>query len=235
MFKMGKINIKEKVGEGWIHSAVIIEVMGKPEEYVQQVIEKYVEAIELNENLIIIEKKFEKPQQNEGLFVAFVEIELLLKNTKELLNFCFDYMPSSVEIIAPEKIIYETNDLMDLINDLQLRLHNIDMALKTEKQKNSLVHQSFDKALFNLLRLGLGDSKKTITELSSITNLSDKAIEQLVNRFSGMGLLIFDGSRISMNKKILSEMNEEESKSKKGKKSAKKSKKEIAKTKKKKK
>ena len=148
---------------------------------------------------------------------------------------CIRDRPSSVEIIAPEKIIYETNDLMDLINDLQLRLHNIDMALKTEKQKNSLVHQSFDKALFNLLRLGLGDSKKTITELSSITNLSDKAIEQLVNRFSGMGLLIFDGSRISMNKKILSEMNEEESKSKKGKKSAKKSKKEIAKTKKKKK
>ena len=133
---MDEREIKEKIEKGYLHFNSIIEVLGKPKEHIEETIKAYVEKIKTNKNFIILNEKFSEAKPVEGnLFNVFVELEALAKNTEELVFFCFDYMPSSIEIIEPEEIVYKNREFAGFLNDLQARLHGIDMALNNIKQK----------------------------------------------------------------------------------------------------
>jgi len=52
-----------------------------------------------------------------------VEIEAKLPGFVVLNNFCFDYMPSSVELLDIEKITVPVNEIRESTNDLLAKLH----------------------------------------------------------------------------------------------------------------
>ncbi|MEM4397695.1 MAG: hypothetical protein QW757_03680, partial [Candidatus Woesearchaeota archaeon] len=68
--------IKSKINEGYLYSRVVLEVVGKPKEYVEESLKEYLKKIEENKNYIIIKEDTEKAIEDEnGLFSAFSEIE----------------------------------------------------------------------------------------------------------------------------------------------------------------
>jgi hypothetical protein len=115
-----------------IHS--IIEIAGSPKEHVEETIKKIVKIIEENEKLTILKKelaeakKVEMPKevknvQNVDIFSSFVELELEIPNFDEVMQFCYTFMPSSIEILEPENVTMPQKDLENSINDLLGRLH----------------------------------------------------------------------------------------------------------------
>ena len=119
-----------------IRCKVIIEVLGKPKEHVEKTLRMYVDNIKDDSDLIILNSEFSEAVEKEKLYAIFVELDMIIKGIPKLIAFCFDYMPSSIEISKPEEFVMRKSSVEDLINDLQARLHDVDMTVKRQKNEN---------------------------------------------------------------------------------------------------
>ena len=94
--------LKERLKQGWIHCIIVVEILGKPKEYVSEVIEEVANAIGRAPGIDLVKKKMHEPKEaNNGLFSTFTEIEMAIKDLKTLSELVFAYMPSNIEILAP--------------------------------------------------------------------------------------------------------------------------------------
>ncbi len=177
---MDQKEINEKIEKGFIHFTSIIEVLGKPKKHVEQTIKTYVKKIKENKKIRILKEDYSEAKKVEGLFSIFVELEALVKDTAELVFFCFDYMPSSIEIIEPEELSYRKNDFSAFLNDLQARLHNIDMALKQYKARNTMLIKNSAILLRNIIIVFLEQGPRTRKEISKRVGLPEDKIENIL-------------------------------------------------------
>ncbi|MDP2750685.1 MAG: hypothetical protein Q8O89_07690 [Nanoarchaeota archaeon] len=172
--------IKEKISDGWIHARIIIEILGKPKEHVESTLKQYVTKLkETEKNIAVIKEEFSEaePQgEKQELFSIFVELELIAKDPATLAWLCFDYMPSSVEILEPEYLKYKRNDFSGFINDLLARLHDIDMRYKNASVENTLISKSVETMLRRLIKAALKNGSKSLEELSDEAGIGLKEL-----------------------------------------------------------
>ena len=142
-------NIKEKIEKGHIHAVIIIEILGRPPEYVEESLNKIIETIGKESGVEIINKKIYPPKavEKQELFSSFSEVELLAENFKKLLDIIFTYLPSSIEVIAPEEMRIKLNDVNAFVNDLTARLHRYDALAKTMIMQNAAMKSQFQKLM----------------------------------------------------------------------------------------
>lgn len=141
-----------------IISRMVIEVLGSPKEHVEETMKQIVENLEAEKEMHMIHQttyETEKQEKN-NLWSTFCEAELQTDSIKKLMELCFDYMPSSVEIIEPLGMELETTDVSDMLNDLLARMHKYDMVLKnlhaenvTMKHDIELIKEAARKAVEN--------------------------------------------------------------------------------------
>ncbi len=177
---MKEQEIREKIDAGFIHFNSIIEVLGKPVEHVEKTIKDYVKKLKENKKIIILNEEFSEPKKQEDLFSIFVDIEALVKNSEELVFFCFDYMPSSIEIVEPDNIKYKSREFSSFLNDLQARLHSVDMALKQYKSRNSLLIKNNSVLLRNMIVVILESGPKTKEEIAKRVGLPAEKIDDIL-------------------------------------------------------
>ena len=194
------VNIKEKINEGYIHSNIILEVLGKPKEHIVKSLELFLKKIEDNKEFEVVKKSVSEPKEVEkekGFYSTFAELEMLFKDLPSLVGFCFDYMPSSVEIIAPDSLRFDKKSVSDMMNDLQAKLHDVDMRLKNANNQNQFLKKNINHALKNCIRVGLSTGPKTEKEIEGYTGiaqgeakpllknmLEDKLIEEKEGKYS---------------------------------------------------
>ena len=119
-----------------ILARVIIEIMASPKEHVKEVLDLVTEKLKNEKNFKIVKSETSKIKEIKGFYSAFSEFEIEFETIADLLNLCFDYMPSSVEILEPEKIELDSHYFMDLTNDILAKLHQWDMLIKNVHAKN---------------------------------------------------------------------------------------------------
>ncbi|MBC8444081.1 hypothetical protein H8D83_00695 [Candidatus Woesearchaeota archaeon] len=193
--KMDKI--KQKINDGWLHCNFIIEMLGKPKEHLEKTLKGYIELLKKDKTIEILKEDYVEPEEKEGLFTMFVELETLMKDTKRVVEFCFDYMPSSVEIIEPANLTYSSHDFSDILNDLQARLHKIDMVAKNTGQENKILRKNSAIFLRNLIFLALKEKGKDVVELSKNTGVPEKELEKFMD-------ILIKEKKIKKQKKIYS-------------------------------
>ena len=124
---------KEKT-KGWIHCRAIIEVLGRPKEYVDEVVREVVQSIKKGaDHIEVLKDTYAEPKPIEKLFSTFVEIEFLIKDMLTLESLMFSYMPSSLEILEPAELKISMQDANLFFNDLSARLHEYDGQAKRFK------------------------------------------------------------------------------------------------------
>jgi len=180
------VNVKEKLEQGYIQGRVIVELMGKPKEHIENTLKKYIKHMKENEDLEILNEKFNEAKKVEesdkGLFAAFVELEMLSKDIPTLIGFCFDYMPSSIEIIAPEEFKMKSNDITTIMNDLQGKLHKLDTAVKKLNTENKLLKKNEYSLAVNMVALLLKGGAQSLKVLSKYTGMSEKDMKKFLNQ-----------------------------------------------------
>src|SRR3989338_6110219 len=102
---------------------------------------------------------------------------MIVKGIPKIIGFCFDYMPSSIEITKPEEFIVKKSTVENLINDLQARLHNVDMIVKKQKNENTFLKKNLSKAASNLILLSLTSGSMDMEKLSRVTWIAEKELE----------------------------------------------------------
>ena len=173
----------EKQGEhAHIRCRTIIEVLGKPKEYVEDAIKEYIEHIKEDSELVILNEDYSEIKEQGKLWSKFVELDLVIKGTKKLISFCFEYMPSSIEVVKPEHLVMTNPELSNFLNDLQARLHNVDMIVKQLKAENDFVRHNMNAILHNAILICLKVSKLSLEQLSQITGVDKKELEIFVEK-----------------------------------------------------
>ena len=173
----------EKQGEhAHIRCRAIIEVLGKPQEYVEKAIKEYIEHIKEDSELVVLNEEYSEAKEQGKLWSKFVELDIVIKGTSKLTSFCFEYMPSSIEVLKPEHLIMTNPELSNFLNDLQARLHNVDMIVKQSKTENDFLKQNLNAVIHNTILICLKVSELSLDQLSHITGVDKKELEIFVEK-----------------------------------------------------
>ena len=169
----------ESVSTGKTHlrCKVIMEMLGKPKEHVEKTIRAYVDNIKNDQDLIVLNVEFSDATEKDNLWAVFSELDMVIKGIPKLIAFCFDYMPSSIQIIKPEEFMMTHSLIENFANDLQARLHNVDMVVKKLKNENEFIKKNMNTVIKNTISVSLAYGSVDKDRISKITGINILELE----------------------------------------------------------
>lgn len=166
-----------------IGAKAIIESIGAPKEYIEETLKSYIQKIKgtgLNINSEVYHEGI--PVEDGKFFSTFVEIDARFKSTADLLNFCFDCMPSSIEIYQPEELVLPASEINGFLNDLQARIHENDLIVKNYKAQNTFLDRNAMAVFQNFLLFAIKQCPKTLAELSVPVGLEPEMLKPFLDK-----------------------------------------------------
>ncbi len=122
-----------------IKARIVIELLGSPKEHVEETMNIVMDKLKKETGVKLLKEVTYKAEQTDKIkpmWSAFSDVDLELSSTKKLLDVCFDYMPSSVEIISPENLVVTSHDYEYLFNELLGQLHQFSFTAKQLAAEN---------------------------------------------------------------------------------------------------
>jgi predicted transcriptional regulator len=199
-----KLTDSERIEEGQVLVRTIIEMLGAPKDHIVATMKNYVEAQKSSDKFEIIKEYFSEPEETEKdgqkLFTTYTELEIWFKDITKLVEFCFDALPSSIEILEPSKVAFQSMELSGLLNDLQAKLHKLDMALKNNNASQQVAAHTFNTLITNFIGFCLEQGEDTPEKVSLKVGLAPEKVQKILDELTEKGLVSKDGesySRIS--------------------------------------
>ncbi|HIH14772.1 MAG: hypothetical protein QT08_C0009G0016 [archaeon GW2011_AR17] len=130
-----------------IISRITVEVLGSPKDHVEKALQQVIKKLREDEKGIKVLKveEFECKQMDNKLWNTFADIEFETFELKRVLDVCYDYMPSTIEILEPAGLEIDTNDIADVFNDFLTHLHKYSMVLKKLQTENIYMMKELEK------------------------------------------------------------------------------------------
>ena len=178
-----------------IDFSAVIEVLGKPKEHVNGMLSSIIKKLEVDKRFTLKETKRHASVLQEGssLFATFVELSLSSNNHQDMINFCFDFMPSSIEIAKPSELGLSAADFTNFLNDLQAKLHQVDMLAKKMKMERDVLAKNMGGLLKNYLLVLLNNNKLSIEALAGYTGVEPDKLADYLDRLIDQGKIDLDG------------------------------------------
>ena len=125
----------------------IIEIVGAPEDHVNKTMGLILKKLDESIGLKVTKKDLFKAKKikDKPFWSTFVEIEMKVSSLDTLMGFCFDFMPSSIEILNTEELGIKNEDTTSFLNELLGRLHQYDMTLKNIFAENMILKEEIEK------------------------------------------------------------------------------------------
>jgi hypothetical protein len=121
-----------------IRSIMIIEVAGRPPEYLTDSLKAHVEKINGIKGAKLISSRIaeaRKIDEEKDLYTSFAEAEVETDTLGKLMDLILEFMPSSVEIMEPAEVVFDCQEATMLFNDLSGRLHKYDEVAKVARMQ----------------------------------------------------------------------------------------------------
>ena len=178
-----KVDVQEKLDIGWLHCKLVIEVVGKPESYVEETMRTLLKKLREEKGLEIIEGQVHKPKEEANFFSSFVELECVVQDLSMFTTLCFEYMPSSVEIVKPDELKTKASIVTDFVNDMLARLHDVDMRFKNVNASNGILERNLYSLLANTVVLTLEKDPASVQKLATSTGVQEKELLPFLKQF----------------------------------------------------
>jgi hypothetical protein len=131
-----------------IKVALIVEVLGKPKEYLTDSLNKIIQQIDKEKGVVVEAKEVHEPKELEnkkGFYTAFADIHVEVEEIRYLMVLMFKYMPAHIEIVEPELIALTNHGWGDIINELTRRLHGYDEIARVLQLQNQQFRKELEK------------------------------------------------------------------------------------------
>lgn len=166
----------------------IIEVLGKPKDHVDMAIKNYIGKLQEDQKYDIISSNIAPINEQEGnLFSTYAEVELKTESIEDLMSFCFEYMPSVIEIIEPSELSLTESNLNNFFAELQAKLHHIDMVAKQSKAESDYFKRNMTALLKNYVKILLTKKNLTSNELSNLIGVDKDTLEDFLDNMIDKG------------------------------------------------
>jgi len=136
-----ELDVDKLIREGGLHARLYLEVQGNDKEASKKALESVVfeRMIKEKDASLLHAKMFDiiKDEDSE-VFSGVVEVELVSRDFRGFLNIIMRYGPTAIEIIEPDKVTIETDEMHSLIADVsemtQVYSNQIMALLKDEER-----------------------------------------------------------------------------------------------------
>ena len=122
--------------------SAIIEVAGFPEKHVNDVMLKIIENLKKEPKIKITKEEIGEAKPAKDIFAGFMEFELEIETLDRLLFFCYNYLPSSIELLETRDMKLSTEEFRSGINDLLAYLHRINFAVSNMQAENDFLKKN---------------------------------------------------------------------------------------------
>jgi len=170
-----KRSVEEIIQDGGVLSRIIIEIQGAPKEHMKNTMKLVINKLKSEENVIsVYETEVVEMPDQKGVFSTFSEFEITFNDLPNLIGFCFDYAPTSVEILEPAYFNFQSHVLSDLLNDVVNQIHNHARVIRDVNAQNQILQYNASAFLRNILVIALSQKERTLSELSKISGVKEK-------------------------------------------------------------
>ncbi|MFH0797883.1 MAG: hypothetical protein V1906_00570 [Candidatus Woesearchaeota archaeon] len=133
-----------------VTARIILEVMGMPKEHVEQALKDTIKKLKDDGRVRLSNAKTYETEQIEEFWSTFAEVEFEADDIKNVLDICFDYQPSTLEILEPAGVEVDTAYLASMFNDLLAKLHQYNAVVKNMEAEKMLMRIEIDKLSGNV-------------------------------------------------------------------------------------
>ena len=163
-----------------ILARIIIEMLGAPKEHIDKTMETYVEK--LKKTHTVIKADVAPAEEKDKIFSTYAELEMRFKDLPSLLDFCFESMPSSVEVVEPGEFSIKLDRLNAFLNDLQSRLHEADAIIKTERTRQQILDANTLNVFRRFLLHVVEQGPKTASEISHYVGVHPRELTPFLDK-----------------------------------------------------
>ena len=132
-----------------IKAVMIFEMMGRPADHLKDTIIKFIESLDKEKDMQVLNKKISEPKKLEEskqeLFTTFAETEIEFENVTKLFAIFFGYMPSNIEIVEPVEFKMKNFEFSTLANELTRKLHQYDEIVKRIAAENTILKKKLQE------------------------------------------------------------------------------------------
>ncbi|HIG97868.1 TPA: hypothetical protein HA231_00380 [Candidatus Woesearchaeota archaeon] len=189
----GEDAVREKLEKGYMRAHAVIEIVGSPKEHVEDTLRLVLKKLREEKGVDIVGGKVHEPRAQGAFFSTFAELDILIRDFSTLAGVCFNYLPSSVEVLEPSSFKLAPAELAGLFNDLLGRLHEMDLRLKNTNAANILLDGNLGNLLKNFVLMLLGSGSRTLGDLSKAVGIAEQPLEPFLARFASEGLIRKEG------------------------------------------
>lgn len=154
--------------EKTITVSFILEAIGRPKEHLVEALEEIIKQIDAEEKVSVVSKKIHEPivmKDQKEFFTTYAEIEIEIEELLRLIALIFKYMPANIEVISPEKLIFENNDVSEILSELARKLHGYDeLARVMQADRKQLLKKIEELTPKDSKKETSKDSKKEVPE-----------------------------------------------------------------------
>jgi len=194
--------IQEKIEKGGLYCRVICEILGGPKEYVEKSIKAIVEKVKELDYTVLVKGEVFEPNEVEKLWSTFAEMEIIFKNKEKLFDFCYTFLPSSIEIIEPDSLELTNDEMTAWLNEFAGRLHATD---KLAKESNAL-KQLMTKRQAQIIRYNmlshLLDKELSSKELQKRVGIDDNSFKQYLKILVSRGEIIKNDGKLKLSEVV---------------------------------
>ncbi len=107
----------------------MLNVLGKPKEFVKEVMEKKLGKIK-EERKVYSSQLLEPKRVGKSFYSVLMEVETEARDFTDLISFILDYVPVNIEILEEENLNFEVADFQSGMNDLITRIQEYEEGIK---------------------------------------------------------------------------------------------------------
>jgi hypothetical protein len=177
-----------------IKAKAIIEIAGFPKEHVEKTMNAVISGLANKKEFSLKEKEIMPAEQKGEMFSAVAEATIDFKEISDIYGFCFDAMPSSIDIISPEEMMIDSRTLNAGLNDLLATLHSHDMYLKNSNARYKILSKNLGTLLSNFI-LHLLEKEATKEELSKELGIPEENLKTFLEELEKQKLITRNGEK----------------------------------------
>ncbi len=180
---------EDNIHKGKLLVSFVLEMVGKPKEHVEETLKDFVEKLKEDESLDFVKSEIAEAKPLGKGFSAYAELEIWIKGMEKVFAFCLDAMPTSVEIIEPPEFRLKSTDLSNMLNDLQAKLHEVDLLVKQLRIKNKLIEENGNKLLQNFITWTIQKTNKTADQIAKDVGMKEEHLKPFLEAMVSAKLL----------------------------------------------
>lgn len=158
----------------------------------------FLENIDKEEHITALSTDFEEVMDvGEDMFSIAAEVEYLILGMENLTWLAFNFMPASIEIIAPEELTFAEKDLTNWLNDLLAKLHEVNVNHTNLKGTQDGLIKNLNATIRNSILLSMDHAPITLKEMSKKIGIGEENTQKFLDAMIKEDKIFFKDKKYS--------------------------------------